>query len=74
MTVKEKSEKAGLKLNFQQTKIMASGPITLLHRLSCDCYLDMRVFLKGLLVQPGALHTPEPEKGPGVCSCNCIIV
>ena len=30
MTVKEKSEKAGLKLNFQQTKIMASGPITLL--------------------------------------------
>ena len=26
--VKEKSEKAGLKLNIQQTKIMASGPIT----------------------------------------------
>ena len=26
--VKEKSEKAGLKLNFQKTKIMASGPIT----------------------------------------------
>jgi len=26
--VKEKSEKVGLKLNFQQTKIMASGPIT----------------------------------------------
>ena len=24
----EKSEKAGLKLNFQKTKIMASGPIT----------------------------------------------
>ena len=30
MKVKEESEKAGLKLNFQQTKIMASGPITLL--------------------------------------------
>ena len=28
MRVKEKSEKAGLKLNFQKTKIMASGPIT----------------------------------------------
>ena len=28
MTVKEKSEKAGLKLNIQETKIMASGPIT----------------------------------------------
>ena len=29
MNVKEKSEKAGLKLNIQKTKIMASGPITL---------------------------------------------
>ena len=28
MKVKEKSEKAGLKLNVQKTKIMASGPIT----------------------------------------------
>ena len=28
MKVKEKSEKADLKLNIQQTKIMASGPIT----------------------------------------------
>ena len=27
MGVKEKSEKAGLKLNIQKTKIMASGPI-----------------------------------------------
>ena len=28
MRVKDKSEKAGLKLNIQKTKIMASGPIT----------------------------------------------
>ena len=28
MTVKEESEKIGLKLNIQKTKIMASGPIT----------------------------------------------
>ena len=28
MKVKEKSEKAGLKLNIQNTKVMASGPIT----------------------------------------------
>ena len=28
MVVKEKSEKAGLKLNIQKTKIMASSPIT----------------------------------------------
>ena len=28
MKVKEKSENAGLKLNIQKTKIMASGPVT----------------------------------------------
>ena len=31
MKVKEESKKAGWKLNFQKTKIMASGPITLWH-------------------------------------------
>ena len=31
MKVKEKSEKVGLKLNIQKTKIMASGPITSWH-------------------------------------------
>ena len=29
MKVKEESEKAGLKLNIQKTKVMASGPISL---------------------------------------------
>ena len=28
MNVKEESEKVGLKLNIQKTKVMASGPIT----------------------------------------------
>ena len=28
LLMKEESEKAGLKLNIQKTKIMASGPIT----------------------------------------------
>ena len=28
MKIKEESEKVGLKLNIQKTKIMASGPIT----------------------------------------------
>ena len=32
MKVKEESEKVGLKLNIQKTKIMASGPITSWHR------------------------------------------
>ena len=31
LKVKEESEKAGLKLNIQKTKIMASGPITSWH-------------------------------------------
>ena len=31
MKVKEESEKAGLKLNINKTKIMASGPITSWH-------------------------------------------
>ena len=31
MKVKEEIEKAGLKLNIQKTKIMASGPISLVH-------------------------------------------
>ena len=31
MNVKEDSEKVGLKLNIQKTKIMASGPITSWH-------------------------------------------
>ena len=31
MRVKEESEKAGLKLNIQKTKIMTSGPITSWH-------------------------------------------
>ena len=35
MKVKEESEKVGLKLNIQKSKIMASGPIT-----SC---MDVRV-------------------------------
>ena len=32
MKVKNESEKAGLKLNIQKTKIMASGPITSWHK------------------------------------------
>ena len=28
MKVKEESEKVGLKLNFQKTKVMASSPVT----------------------------------------------
>ena len=34
MEVKEASEKVGLKLNIQETKIMASGPITSWHKMA----------------------------------------
>ena len=35
MKLKDESEKAGLKLNIQKTKIMASGPISSVQMLSC---------------------------------------
>ena len=35
MRVKEKSEAAGLKLNIQKMKIMASGPISSVQSLTC---------------------------------------
>ena len=34
MTVKEDSEKVGLKLNIQKTKIMASGPILMWYKFN----------------------------------------
>ena len=36
MKVKEESEKFGLKLNIQKTKIMASGPITSCHHFMAN--------------------------------------
>ena len=41
MKVKEESEKAGLKLNIQKTKIMASGPIT-------SWWIDRRAAVHGV--------------------------
>ena len=37
MKVKEESEKDGLKLNIQKTKIMASGPITSWEMMGKQC-------------------------------------
>ena len=44
MTVKEESEKLGLKLNIQKAKIMASGPITSWQR-DGETMETVRVFL-----------------------------
>ena len=45
MKVKEESEKVGLKLNIQKTKIMASGPITL-----WQIYGEMMETVKGFIL------------------------
>ena len=52
LKVKEQSEKAGLKLNIQKTKIMASGPITSLQGYGgkvetvTDCFLGLQKSLQ----------------------------
>ena len=45
MKVTEKSEKAGLKLNIQNTKIMASGPITSWQKDGKKCKQSWTLFL-----------------------------
>ena len=47
MKVKEESEKVGLKLNIQKTKIMASGPITP-WQIDGETIETMRNFFLGL--------------------------
>ena len=46
MKVKEESEKVGLKLHIQRTKIMASGPITLWH-IDGETMKTVRDFILG---------------------------
>ena len=46
MTVKEESEKAGLKLNIQKTKIMVSSPITSL-QIDGETMETMKDFILG---------------------------
>ena len=54
MKVKEESEKVGLKLNTQKTKIMASGPITSwhIHRETMETVTDF-IFLGSKLIAVG---------------------
>ena len=47
MKVKEESEKIGLKLNIQKTKIMASGPITSLE-IDGETVETVRLYFLGL--------------------------
>ena len=65
MKVKEESEKVGLKLNFQKTKIMASGPISSV-QFSCSIMSDS--------MQPRGLkqgRLPWPSPTPRVYWNSC---
>ena len=48
LKVKEESEKIGLKLNIQKTKIMASGPITSWHNRWGNSGNSVRLYFFGL--------------------------
>ena len=48
MKVKEESEKVGLKVNIQKTKIMASGPITSLEIDGETVETYVRLYFSGL--------------------------
>ena len=48
MKVKEESEKVGLKLNIQKTKIMASSPITFMENRWGNSGNSVRLYFSGL--------------------------
>ena len=53
MKVKEESEKAGLKLNIQKTKIMASGPITSWQQMGKQWKQCQTIFLGSKITADG---------------------
>ena len=63
MKVKEESEKDGLKLNIQKTKIMASGPITMANKWGNNGNCERLYFegaLKSLQVVTSAMKLKDP--------------
>ena len=67
MKVKEESEKVGLKLNIQKTKIMTSGPITswqidekVMETVTDFIFLGSRITADGICSH--GLKTPAPLK------------
>ena len=55
MKVKERSEKVGLKLNIQKTKIMASGPITS-WKIDMKTVTDIVLLYSKITVDNGCSH------------------
>ena len=62
MKVKEESEKAGLKLNNQKTKIMASGPITS-WQIDGEIMETVRDFILGAIKSLQVVTTAMKLKG-----------
>ena len=62
MKVKEKSEKAGLILNIQKMKIMASGPITLWQRHGETMKIVTEFIFLGSKITVGGDHSHEIER------------
>ena len=58
MRVKEESEKAGLKLNIQKTKIMASSPITSwqIEGKKVEAVADLIFLCSGITEDSGCSH------------------
>ena len=58
MKVKEESEKAGLKLSIQKTKIMACGPITLwqIDGEAMETVADFIFLVSKIIVDDGCSH------------------
>ena len=62
MKVKDESEKVGLKLNIQKTKIMASGPITSWHKGAVICISEVidispvKLYSSLCFIQTGISH------------------
>ena len=75
MKVKEESEKVGLKLNIQKTKIMASGPITswqidgeTMETLRDFLFLGSKIIAKGRTRLSDFTHTHTHKPADGDCS------
>ena len=70
MKVKEKSEKVGLKLNIQKTKIMASCPISSV-QFSCSVVSDPQ---RPHGLQPSRLLHPWDFPGKSTeVGCHCLL-
>ena len=67
MKVKEESEKVGLKLNIQKTKIMASGPITSCLLLGRKVMTNLDSILKSRdITLPTKVHLVKAMVFPGI--------